>query len=461
MRSCYKARVKFFLDSDEETEIVWYFTDGPWLPVANLYGSRNWIADGGEWAEPLGEVSPHRYPYANGKAPVWAARMGPPHFCGSAAQWGGQMSVAEALTPADFDLLGRPLCCNPPPPLIARLGIKAQLHAGPFPAGTGETTLGMHATMTRGYRRSFSLGSVLASLATLGAAPRLSGAVGLSLASLASTRTPAALSGRLRDLLASLAIAHAPGAVPPLSGSRPGVSAGLHAGRSLGQSAGVKLAVSMTTSTPPPPPDPFSLALHFFEGPLPMATLHDPNSTTFSWVNQGTAVLTTGTGFQVLSVPATANLDNWHLRTIASISAPYTITACFIPDWWARTYLNFAIVLYDSVSGKFVSLGMTGGTPPTVQAQKYNSTSAQNSAYGLTAGWAPLYAPMWFRIQDDGTNRTFWISYDGEFFVQILSTTNTDFVTPNEFGFGISPNDNGSPHQAWGTTIVSWQVTTP
>lgn len=68
IRVPYKTRMRFFRNSDAETEVTWFFTDKPPLPFDTAFYSRLWsnenVAE--QW---LGETSPFMRENASGHPP--------------------------------------------------------------------------------------------------------------------------------------------------------------------------------------------------------------------------------------------------------------------------------------------------------------------------------------------------------------------------------------------------------
>lgn len=124
MRSAYTTRVRFYADTDADTEVTWYrVPDGtPCLPLATLFGSANWEQPNGPRSGMAfgyvgqGEQLSADRPWRNGSAPFGPGTP-PGHFCGTPEQWLGDLVLSRDGT-APVDGAGRPLCCGfvPPPP---------------------------------------------------------------------------------------------------------------------------------------------------------------------------------------------------------------------------------------------------------------------------------------------------------------------------------------------------------
>lgn len=173
------------------------------------------------------------------------------------------------------------------------------------------------------------------------------------------------------------------------------------------------------------------------------------NATRTVWKDQGAA----GGGVVLAGTSSNDTTDNWILQLKAYPATPFTVTVRFNMTAAVGTKgERGGIVLYDSVSGKFVVMDIqyngtaySFGSTSLLVLDKWNSVTSENSAYyAQSMALALLAADGWlcFQVSDDGTNRIFRLSCDGgRNFVQLDSHLNTDFVTPNKIGIGIAPYD--------------------
>ena len=75
---------------------------------------------------------------------------------------------------------------------------------------------------------------------------------------------------------------------------------------------------------------------------------------------------------------------------------------------------------YDSSGGKFSSIRFTDGNDGGLQVDKWTSTSSYSAAYlnippPLEVKWT------WVKLQDNGTNRIYSVSADGNNWIQIFT----------------------------------------
>ena len=173
---------------------------------------------------------------------------------------------------------------------------------------------------------------------------------------------------------------------------------------------------------------------------LPLYRLTPPSSSSFTWVNQGTATVTDTKGMMVLVTPSVSSGENLRCLVKSTPSTPYTITVCILPQsptfTTTGTYAQFGMCWRDSSSGKIITYGWgvnSSGYPLTFsydQWTTYTTISANQFQYT-----APIFAPMWIRLSDDGTYRLAEISSDGFNFVPVHSAIDrTTFITPDQVG---------------------------
>jgi hypothetical protein len=177
-----------------------------------------------------------------------------------------------------------------------------------------------------------------------------------------------------------------------------------------------------------------------------LGTLTDPPSTSWSWINQGTATTATELGGE--RITALTSTRSWRLRTrTLTPSSNYTATAYLeaagksaINSWWT------GIGLRNSSSGSFVMFGpvmLSTGVDLVVSrwtdATTFSATQILPNAYALSGGCIP----NWLRIRDDGSNRYFDYSFNGVDWTLLFSEGRTTFITPDQFFFGADNEATG------------------
>jgi hypothetical protein len=147
--------------------------------------------------------------------------------------------------------------------------------------------------------------------------------------------------------------------------------------------------------------------------------------------------------------------------------SPYTFTVGSIQTFVTSTSGSSVFAMAgDSGSGKLLLNGRAVFGPNNETFGSYiahanspttNLISAQNEV-AIAA-----YGPVWFRIQDTGTNILYSLSHDGINFVQVFTESDTAFlpVQPaNEVGF-CAENLSQAQSIQYGLTVFDMTLTTP
>lgn len=182
----------------------------------------------------------------------------------------------------------------------------------------------------------------------------------------------------------------------------------------------------------------------------PIFPMTPPVSGDFSWVNQGSSSVTTTNGGIYLVGPPSASVS-MRARVKTAPATPYTITAGFMSalGFSQRIGIGFR----NAGDGKMSTLEVLNGN--TYTASNWNSETSFNGALvGATAAAVPTV--VWLRIQDDGTNRIYSISVDGQNFVVFYTIGRTNFMTADQVLFMVHDTSNlYTPNM----TLLSWKET--
>lgn len=113
LRSCYRAPMRFFSESDQETTVQWYFVDQgtPFVPYPNSFVSCNWDTDP-KGRLVIGDQADLGRTWVNGARPPGIPNP-PARPCGTAEQWLNGDAQPPAV-PVPLSPEGVPLCCLPP-----------------------------------------------------------------------------------------------------------------------------------------------------------------------------------------------------------------------------------------------------------------------------------------------------------------------------------------------------------
>lgn len=183
----------------------------------------------------------------------------------------------------------------------------------------------------------------------------------------------------------------------------------------------------------------------------------EPPSSGWSWVNQGTATVAADKGGRLLTMPSAAANMRMEVRTLAS-AINYTAT-CYVESAIYSGDSSYAgMILRNSGSGNFVLFmcgyeASPGGT--TLASVKWSSPAAGIADYRKQGpGMLANGAPRWLRVRDNGTTRFLEYSYNGVDWIEHFSVGRTDYLTPDQVGWG-GYSQNGKINTA---RLRSWSV---
>lgn len=184
------------------------------------------------------------------------------------------------------------------------------------------------------------------------------------------------------------------------------------------------------------------------------ATTPPPAVASLTAINKSTSIAIDSSVGLYMSQPDTATQFLFALLQAAP-SVPYTFTAGLIFQTWDVPFMQAGICFSDGT--KFSTLGY--GSAGNILIETWNSATSFNGTSANTDPAHKLFiAPIvWFRLQDDGVNRKYFISTDGINFWQFFSESRTSFFTATRIGvFTDAQNSDGLPGIM---TVVSWLVT--
>lgn len=175
-----------------------------------------------------------------------------------------------------------------------------------------------------------------------------------------------------------------------------------------------------------------------------------PPTSGWSTTTMGSATVAADKDGRLITAPSAAG-DNWRVeyRTLTPTSN-YTFTA-YIEHMSAYVDGSYSgLVLRNSSSGSMVIFGPdlvpSNGAATRIRAMKWTNATTYSADYGTARKSYELPGgaiPKWFRIRDDGTTRYFEYSPNGIDWFPFTTTSRTDFITPDQIGWGIS-NQAGS-----------------
>lgn len=172
----------------------------------------------------------------------------------------------------------------------------------------------------------------------------------------------------------------------------------------------------------------------------------DPQLSTWAWINQGTATVSTTTAGITLASPAGAISDNIRMYMRSRPAVPYTITAAFTASYWDADYYQYGLLVRDTASSKFQLWNfMTRAF--TFSANNHLFQLFGFSSFTTFSSAAPVQFAFqnrgvesvhWLRINDNGSSRHYSMSDDGHTWTQMWSEASTFFSTMNQVGVGFN-----------------------
>ena len=170
------------------------------------------------------------------------------------------------------------------------------------------------------------------------------------------------------------------------------------------------------------------------------------DTTRWSWFNQGGASASLGNSLVTLQAPANLGLDTRGIYQTAP-APPWTVVAKLVAMDMA-SYANYAqvgILLVDG-SGKAVTCDMSvRSTSPTFgfDISYWNSGSSWSYSPTNVVDIMPtIVFPLYFKLQDDGTNITCSFSRTGTTYFQIGKANRTQWLSSGPQGVGLLIGSN-------------------
>lgn len=164
-----------------------------------------------------------------------------------------------------------------------------------------------------------------------------------------------------------------------------------------------------------------------------------PLSSSFSWINQGSATIDNTLGFAQLATPGSNGSTDLRVRTETQPSTPYTLDAiCTVNFLQSAGNVSFGVGFRDSGSTKLITLHIEYSTSTLAawQVNRWNSPTSFNAAQATgVAGSVPSNGvPLFVRLKNDGTNLTFYVG-DGQSWFEFYTEAVGTFITPTDICF--------------------------
>jgi hypothetical protein len=183
-----------------------------------------------------------------------------------------------------------------------------------------------------------------------------------------------------------------------------------------------------------------------------------PPATGWVWVNQGAATAAEAGGAWHLDLPADTGGNNLRALTRAIPGGTPRALSALVECDLMQTGNRCGLVLRETLTGKLIFFGLARTGPVTAQAvvtvDRYDDPAAAPAAVAALA--APAGARgVWLRIEDDGTNRKYWISQGGLRWKLAVSESRADFLIADEWGLG---GEAANAAMGPGVSLVVWEV---
>lgn len=182
-------------------------------------------------------------------------------------------------------------------------------------------------------------------------------------------------------------------------------------------------------------------------------TLYNPPPPLASWTAIGSPSSNSDSGYGIKLEHAGTGANNVIGYSLAQPATPYTIYAHISTLLRAGNSVFTGIGWRQSSTSELVIFGLYYDTALKWRVAKYTNNTTFSAEYTSGAIVQPV---EWLQIQDTGTNRICKISADGQFWTQIHSVGNTDFLTADQNIFVIDATYAAG--EASITTLDSWVV---
>lgn len=179
-------------------------------------------------------------------------------------------------------------------------------------------------------------------------------------------------------------------------------------------------------------------------------------ASSFTWVNQGTSTVT-DEGDGLVMRPQAGTGTNLRCLYITAPSTPWTciILGFMGPGMIAGATDTAGIMCRESSSSKIETFRWLPGTGKVTA--RYTNATTFNTSFGTTQDIA--YNWFWLRLDDDGTNLTWYHGVNGVNWKQHVSQARNTFFTsgPDQVGFFCQANSTGAVN--WPFHIASFTLT--
>lgn len=192
-------------------------------------------------------------------------------------------------------------------------------------------------------------------------------------------------------------------------------------------------------------------------GGFPPVALQPFSVASWTWFNQGTAVITEGGGVVYLTCPAAGNTESLRGK-IKPLGALTRVTMAFTGPLFAPITAHVAgLTLHETSTGKFVSFMLESNATGLFVVERRNTTATSGATnVGASQTFKALPPVLFLRLDWTGAAYTWSYSFDGVNFIEHLTEPANTFFTTGPTHVGIAAFNaypGGLPH---GVSFVHW-----
>lgn len=172
-------------------------------------------------------------------------------------------------------------------------------------------------------------------------------------------------------------------------------------------------------------------------------------SSDFTWVNQESSSVSDQNGTILLRAAQTTSLDN-RLLVRTAPSTPYAYVGAFhicLPRGDSSDGVFATMGFRESSTGEFeqIEVGTNLDRTPQMTVERWTNSTTFSATIRTIDMLTLIGNALWFKIEDDGTDLTYYISNDGTNWIEVESNGRTAFMAggPDQVFWG-ARNDNNN-----------------
>lgn len=184
-----------------------------------------------------------------------------------------------------------------------------------------------------------------------------------------------------------------------------------------------------------------------------------PVDADWAWVNQTVATRSVGpqNSIKLFSLNnGSVNTDQLHLLVHTVPATPWTAYFRLQVQMAGGNFNNAGVCFLDAAN-KISSIGVLVQTASQWNMYQWNSPTSWNNSAAVYNTSSPGNFPIWYRLQDNGTNRIYSVGFDGDNFITTYTASRTNFLTATQVGFYVNPYSVGGCFAA----LSSFEITSP